>query len=76
MVLTSERLPTNITRKWPLVRVCTLVNQQVVRLGEMAATELANVFFLLSEKIYISISIHRCKTKKECTLCFLHIQQL
>ncbi len=46
VVLSSEGLVTDITGIWPLVRVCPLVDQQVVRFGKMAATELADKLFL------------------------------
>ena len=43
VVLSAEGLPTNITVIRPLVGVRSLVDQQVVRFGELAPTVLANV---------------------------------
>ena len=34
MILTAERFAANVTWIWPLVCVCTLVYQQIVRLGK------------------------------------------
>ncbi len=34
MILTAERFAANVTRIWPLICVCTLVYQQIVRLGK------------------------------------------
>lgn len=51
MVLSPESLVTNITRVWPLVRVGPLMDEQIVGLGEMPATELANkLLFSLGRK--------------------------
>lgn len=44
VVLSSEGLVANVTGVRPLVCVGPLVNQEVVRLGEMSAAELANKF--------------------------------
>ena len=43
VVLSAEGLPTNITVIWPLVGVRSLVDQQVVRFGELASTVLTDV---------------------------------
>ena len=37
VVLAAKRFATNVTRKWSFVCVCSLVNAQVVRLGEAAS---------------------------------------
>ena len=42
MILSSEGLATNVTRKGPLVCVCSLMNHHIVALGELAVTKLAN----------------------------------
>ena len=42
VVLTTERLSADITVEWPFVGVGALVNEQVVRLGELAVAILAN----------------------------------
>ena len=42
VVLSAEALATHITWIWSLVSVCALMDQQVVGLGEMAATESAD----------------------------------
>jgi len=49
VVLTAERLAADVTRVRPFVRVCALVDQQVVALGEVATTVLADELFLLSD---------------------------
>ena len=47
VVLSSESLSTHITRKWPLIRVSSLMNREVVGLCELSVTKLANKSFLL-----------------------------
>lgn len=42
MVLASESFATNITTVWPLVRMSPFMDQQVVRLGKLPITELAD----------------------------------
>ena len=46
MVLSPESFPAYLARVWSLVRVGPLVNQQVVRLGEVASAEPADVLLL------------------------------
>jgi hypothetical protein len=46
VVLAPERLPADVTRIRSLVRVRALVDQQVVRLCELPAAELANELLL------------------------------
>ena len=46
MVLSPEGLAADITRVGSLVRVGPLVDQQVVRLGELPAAELADKLLL------------------------------
>ena len=48
VILSPERFTTYITREWALIRVCSLVDQQVVALGELTVTELAYVSLLWS----------------------------
>lgn len=48
VVLPAERFPANITRVWPLVRMSPFMNQQVVRLGELAVAVFANKLLLRS----------------------------
>lgn len=51
MVLSPESLVTNIACVWPLVRVGPLMDEEIVGLGEMPATELANkLLFSLGRK--------------------------
>ena len=42
MVLSSEGFTTDVARKWPLVRVSSLVDHDVVGLGELSVTKLAD----------------------------------
>ena len=46
VILASEGFATDITGVGPLVSVSSLVDQQVVRLGELPAAELAHKLFL------------------------------
>lgn len=46
MILPPEGLVADVARVRPLVRVRALVDQQIVRLGKMAATELAHELLL------------------------------
>ena len=48
VVGTAKCLATNVTRKGTLVRVCSFVDQQVVTLGELPVTELADESLLWS----------------------------
>ena len=50
VVLAAEGLPTDVTRVGPLVCVGPLVDQQVVRLGEVTPTETTDELFLWSEE--------------------------
>ena len=43
MILSSEGLPTDVTSVWPFVCVCSLMDQQVVGLGEVTVTEPTDV---------------------------------
>lgn len=47
VVLAPEGFSTDVARERSLVCVCPLVDQEVVGLGEMATTELTDVFLLL-----------------------------
>jgi len=49
VILATERLAADVTREGPFVRVCALVNEQVVALGEVATTVLADKLLLRSE---------------------------
>ena len=51
MVLSSEGLAADITRVGALVRVGSLVDQQIIGLGEMATTVFTYKLFLLPEII-------------------------
>ena len=42
MILTAERFAADITRIRPLICVCTLVDQQIVRLGKFTVAILAD----------------------------------
>ena len=53
VVLSTEGFAADITAVRPLVRVCTLVDQQVVRLGEMATTITAYEFLFNSETLFV-----------------------
>lgn len=44
MVLTPERFVANITFVWSLIGVSSLMNEEVVGLGELAPTEATNEF--------------------------------
>lgn len=46
MVLSAKSLSTNITAVWPLISVCPLMDQEVVRLGELPVTELTDELLL------------------------------
>ena len=46
MILSAECLAADVARIWPLVRVRSLVDQQVVGLGELAVAELADKLLL------------------------------
>ena len=46
MILSSESFATNVTRIWSLIRVCSLVDQKVVGLGELSVTIFTNELFL------------------------------
>jgi hypothetical protein len=46
VVLAPERLAADVARVGPLVRVSALMDQQVVRLGELPAAELADELLL------------------------------
>lgn len=46
VILSPERLAANITGIRPLVRVGPLVDEQIVRLGELSVAELADELFL------------------------------
>ena len=48
MVLSSERLSTDITIEWSLVGVCPLVNQEVVRFGKLPVAVFADEALLWS----------------------------
>ena len=48
MILSAERLAANIARVGTLVRVCALVNEQIVRLCELSIAELADKLLLRS----------------------------
>lgn len=45
VILSPERLAADITGIGPLVRVCPLVDEQIVRLGELSIAELADELF-------------------------------
>lgn len=47
MVLAPEGFSTDVAGEGSLVCVCPLVDEEVVGLGEMATTELTDVFLLL-----------------------------
>ena len=57
VVLAAEGLPTDVTRVGPLVCVGPLVDQQVVRLGEVTPTETTNVLLFWSRKKKMQILI-------------------
>ena len=42
VILPSESLATDVTREGPLISVCPLVDHNIVRLGELSMTELAD----------------------------------
>ena len=46
MILATKELATNVTRKGPFVRVCTLVYLHVVRLVELSSAHFAHNFLL------------------------------
>lgn len=46
MVLSAKSLSTDITAVWPLISVCPLMDQEVVRLGELSVTELTDELLL------------------------------
>lgn len=46
VILTPESLSTDVTREGPLVGVGSLVDEEVVTLGEVPRTELTNKLFL------------------------------
>jgi len=46
MILSSESFATNVTRIRSLIRVCPLVDQEVVRLGELTVAIFTNELFL------------------------------
>lgn len=46
MILPPEGLVADVAGVWPLVRVRTLVDQQIVGLGKMAAAEFAHELLL------------------------------
>lgn len=48
MILSAECLAANVARIRPLIGVCTFVNEQVIRFGEMAIAVLANELLLWS----------------------------
>lgn len=45
MVLSSESFATDVTGEGPLIGMSALVNQQVVRFGELSLTEATDEFF-------------------------------
>ena len=45
MILTAERFAADITRIWPLICVCTLVDHQVVRLGKFSVAKFTDETF-------------------------------
>lgn len=45
VILSPERLAADITGIGPLVRVCPLVDEQIVRLGELSIAKLADELF-------------------------------
>ena len=50
MVLSTKSFVTDITRKGSLISVRSFVDQQIVRLGELALAEFTDEFFLRSGK--------------------------
>ena len=42
VILPSESLATDVTREGPLISVCPLVDHNIVRLGELSVTKLAD----------------------------------
>lgn len=48
MILPAKGFPTDVTRVRSLVRVSSLVNQQIVALGELSVAEFANKLLLRS----------------------------
>ena len=61
MVLPTEGLPADLTRVGPLIRVCPLVNQKVVGLGEMATTVFTDELLFGSGWSSTTWSLHRGK---------------
>lgn len=54
MVLPTEGLVADVARVGPLVRMCPLVDEQVVGLGEPSLTELADELLLRSRRSSIA----------------------
>jgi len=52
VILAAKRFPTNITGVRSFVRVCSLVDKQVVRLRELAIAELTNKLLLRPARSY------------------------
>jgi len=52
VILAAKRFPTNITGVRTFIRVRSLVNKKVVRLGELAIAELTNKLLLRSARSY------------------------
>ena len=53
MVLSAKAFPTDITRVWSFIRVCSLMDQEIVRLGKVSTTVTADKLLLGSAKIII-----------------------
>ena len=45
VILPAESFAAHVTRKWPLVCVCTLVDHQVVRLGKFSVAKFTDETF-------------------------------
>ena len=60
VILAPERLAADVTAVRAFVRVCALVNEQVVRLGEMATAELTDELLLRPETLHVN---YTSKTK-------------
>lgn len=57
VVLTAEGFPADITGEGSFVRVCPLVDEQIVGFGKLASTELTDVFLLYPGNVQQMVNI-------------------
>lgn len=69
VILSAECLAANVARIRPLIGVCAFVNEQIVRLGEMAIAVLANelLFWAAAGTGCSASQLHGCGQSKACS---------